>query len=636
MKKLLKIAVCLLMCAVIVMRAVPYVPAASGFYDTAELLSILSHIEYDAGMSQYATVQGACTDGRYAYFAVQNGSTVILKYDMSTWTLSKKATVGGLGHANDMAYNPNGGFIVVANNNSSDDCLTLINPDSLSVIRTVVPRVEKTKSEIENEAKKKKVSSSKIEKYKDLKLYSIAYNSSRNTYIAGVSGSYDYVLLDSAFEQTSRITGVSTGLTRQGIDCDDDYIYFAQSGGSNAVTVYNYSGSKVGMVSLNHSHEVENIFHVGNSFYVTLHYYGNSVQRVGLSDKTKICFTVRYDANGGDGSMPDTSVHYGEEKKLSKCSFTRPGYFFGGWRVRRTSDSKHMGYRLGSSKGEWLNSADTYNNVLLSDEQKVSKLTKFGEAVLSAFWINESYTVCFDSDGGEGSMEPMTAGYYEELALPENSFVRHGYVFSGYTATRECDGRAYGFRKDSDKPEWLEPDDVNEMYVFDAGDTVTCMTYDMSVLFTAQFTYAFVFNDEMDTLTKYVGVDERVDIPDASGKLSTIASGAFEEVGTMTELVVPASVDRMESGAVKDCSSLREIYFVGGFPKDFDNACVTDSGAPTVYTVRDGRVLCLGFYADLNCGPAIYTNAMGLEKNYKAPDDSAKEQKATADQSAAE
>ena len=636
MKKLLKIAVCLLLCAVIVACAVPYVPAASGFYNTAELLSILSHIEYDAGMSQYATVQGACTDGKYAYFAVQNGSTVILKYDMSTWTLSKKATVGGLGHANDMAYNPNGGFIAVANNNSSSDCLTLISPDSLSVIRTVVPRAEKTKEEIEKEAKKKKVSASKIDKYKDLKLYSIAYNASRNTYIAGLSGSYDFVLLDSDFEQTARIAGVSTGLTRQGIDCDDDYIYFAQSGGSNAVAVYNYSGSRVGMVSLNHSHEVENIFHVGNSFYVTLHYYGNSVQRVGLSDKTKICFTVLYDANGGDGYMPDTSVHYGEEKKLSKCSFIRPGYFFGGWRVRRTSDSKQMGYRLGSSKCEWLSGSDAYNKALLSDEQKVSKLTKFGEAVLSAFWINESYTVCFDSDGGEGYMEPLTAGYYEELVLPENSFIRHGYVFSGYTATRECDGRAYGFREGSDDPEWLEPDDVEEMYVFDAGDTVTRMTYDMSVLFTAQFTYAFVFNDSMDTLTKYVGVDERVDIPDASGRLSTIASGAFDQVASMTSVVIPASVDKMESGAVKDCPALREIYFDGGFPKEFDNACVTGSGAPAVYTVRDGMVLSLGFYAGKHCGPAIYQNAMGLDKNRKVLNNSDREQKATADQSAAE
>ena len=618
MKRLLYKAFSLFICTALIVCAAPYAPAvsASRFYDTAELLSILSHIENDAEMGTYATVQGGCTDGQNAYFAVQSGNTVILKYSLSTWELRKKATVGGLGHANDMAYNPNKKMIVVANNDSEDDRLTMVDPETLKVVGSVTPKAQKTQKEIKEEAKKKKISESKVEKYKDLKLYSIAYNPKRGVYIAGLSGSYDYVYLDESFEQIESVKGYSSGLTRQGCDCDDDYIYFAQSGGSNAVVIYDYSGNMVDTVSLNHSHEVENLFHIGNSFYLTLHYYGNSVQRVGLSDKTKICFNIKYNAGGGQGEMADTTVHYGEDTKLRKCSFVKPGYSFGGWTLQRTSDAKRIGSRLGSDKTEWLDSSELYNDVLYKDEQKVSKLTKFGDVLLTPFWINESYGIYYDSDGGEGWMTPETVEYSEEYALPANAFSRHGYVFSGYTARRDADGRVYGYVSGSNQPEWLERDDAESLYYFEEGEVVSQMTYDLAVTFTARFTYAFSFSKYMDVLEKYVGVDEKVDVPDVGGRLKRIASGAFEGNTEMRTLKLPASVTKIESGAVTDCPNLEDICFEERFPREFSLDCVIDSGTPMVYIERDGVQLCLGFYADRHDAPILICNALEFEKNY--------------------
>ena len=615
MKRFLRIMICPLLIASMIAAMLPFAAAASGFYSTAELLEIKSHIEKDADMGTFATTQGACTDGVYAYFAVQSGSTVILKYNMSTWELRKKAAVSGLGHANDMAYNPNRKLLVVANNDSEDDCLTLVDPDSLKVKGTVTPYEEKTAKQIKKEAQEKGVKVGEIDKKRKLKVYCVAYNAARDNYVVGLSGSYKFALLNGDFKLIRKFDGVNTGLMRQGCDCDDDYIYFAQSGGSNAVVVYNYSGDKVGMTSLNHSHEVENLFHVGDSFYLTLHYYGNFVHRVGLSDKTQIRFTVRYDSAGGTGQMKNSSVHYGTPTKLRKNAYKKPGYFFGGWTVRRGNDGKYIGYRLGSQKREWLDANEMNAPAIYADESKVAKLVKFGGAILTATWINERYEIDFDSDSGDGWMASASVEYDEYYSLPPNSFVRQGYIFSGYSASRDIDGRVFGYREGSDSLEWLRPEDIGRTYLFAQGENISRMTSDGRVVFTAHFTFAFRYNDSMDTLTGYIGNEELVEIPNAEGKLRTIGSGAFSDK-TMRELRIPSSVRTIEKDAVSGCKELEAIYFVNSLPESFDHSAVSDSGSPMVYLVRGGMVLCLGFYADRHSAPLILSNYNGFERGY--------------------
>ncbi len=47
---------------------------------------------------------------------------------------------------------------------------------------------------------------------------------------------------------------------------------------------------------------------------------------------TPITYAVRFDANGGDGSMPNQSFTYDTPQALSSNAFTRTGYTFAGWR----------------------------------------------------------------------------------------------------------------------------------------------------------------------------------------------------------------------------------------------------------------------------------------------------------------
>lgn len=43
------------------------------------------------------------------------------------------------------------------------------------------------------------------------------------------------------------------------------------------------------------------------------------------------CFTVQYNANGGEGTMGDLTYTHGQDQSLTKCGFTRAGYDFLGW-----------------------------------------------------------------------------------------------------------------------------------------------------------------------------------------------------------------------------------------------------------------------------------------------------------------
>ena len=630
MKRILSLTVCAALCFMLALSIAGVFGGAASFYARAELLEIKSHIEKDAGMSQYATVQGACTDGKYAYFAVQESSTVILKYDLKTWKLAKKATVSGLGHANDMTYNARRELIVVANNTAAfdreaDDQLTLLDPETLTVRGTVKALRKKTEKELEKErqeAAKNPTSATKKKDEKDdeekdyvaLKVYSVAYQESEDRYVVGLSGGYDFAVLDKDFKQVKQYKGEKTGYTRQGCDCDDDYIYFSQGDGSNIIVIYDFSGKYVDTVSLDHSHEIENLFHAGNDYYLTLHYYGNAVMRVGLSKDKQIRFGVKFDPGSGSGKMQPASVHYGEKTKLPKCTFKKEGYFFGGWLAKREFNGTCMGRRFGSTEDTWYQPENIYDYTLLPDEAKVSQLTRIGDVTLTAFWIREEYEVNFDPGTGEGWMEPEKVAYADVYTLPDNQFTQYGCIFVGYTARRDCDGRVYGYPADSERPRWLEPEDMEEAYLFSQGEQVSRLAFDGTVTFTAQFSSAFSYDEDQSSLLSYIGVDKEVTIPNPTGELNRIAGGAFSDNTIMTELTVPSSVDVIERGALTRCSALKNVLFKDHFPSRFDRESIVDSGVQRLYLVVDAQPVYIGWYCDPFCTDLILRSVAAVNR----------------------
>lgn len=124
-------------------------------------------------------------------------------------------------------------------------------------------------------------------------------------------------------------------------------------------------------------------------------------------------FTVKFDANGGTGSMSDQSFTYGVAQSVSANTFTRKGYRFSGWNTKAAGGG----------------SAFT-NQASLQDYAPGS-----GETVtFYAQWERENYTITYDLKGGTVSGNP--AGYtVESNDITLKNPTRTGYTFAGWSGT---------------------------------------------------------------------------------------------------------------------------------------------------------------------------------------------------------
>lgn len=52
-------------------------------------------------------------------------------------------------------------------------------------------------------------------------------------------------------------------------------------------------------------------------------------------------YTLRFDANGGEGTMKDLTYTHGQDQSLTKCGFTRAGYDFLGWATAANGDVEY-------------------------------------------------------------------------------------------------------------------------------------------------------------------------------------------------------------------------------------------------------------------------------------------------------
>lgn len=125
-------------------------------------------------------------------------------------------------------------------------------------------------------------------------------------------------------------------------------------------------------------------------------------------------YQVNFNANGGSGSMDAEEFVYGVEKQLSTNNFTKTGYAFVGWTTEEIA-----------------------GDVIYEDGASVSSLTteQGGIVNLYAVWRPITYTVVFDGNGADGSMEDQKMTYDTEAALSPNGYTKTGYHFLGWSKT---------------------------------------------------------------------------------------------------------------------------------------------------------------------------------------------------------
>ena len=196
----------------------------------------------------YRLAQGSATDGKYAYVAAlrRNVNGGLIKVDLKDWSVVN--TVYGLdfGHANDLVFNTkkNELYAVYLDRPHSQK-LVRIDPDTLEI-----------NGEVEL----------------SFPFYAVSYNETRDQYAFGRGGGYTIVLTDGDFNYLKLLPGVNTGLARQGMDCDDKYLYFLHWDSKNhksQMMVYDWDGHHINTIKINNYIEVESMFHIGDDYYIT-------------------------------------------------------------------------------------------------------------------------------------------------------------------------------------------------------------------------------------------------------------------------------------------------------------------------------------------------------------------------------
>lgn len=155
-------------------------------------------------------------------------------------------------------------------------------------------------------------------------------------------------------------------------------------------------------------------------------------------------FTVRYNANGGSGTMEDTVVAYGVNSKLRSNTFTKSGSKFVGWTCYRTEQNQWR-YTNGTDTGWYTEGSQPsgYTKSIYKNTATVAKTSAVHKdlVVMYAQWEPSTYTVRYDANGGSGTMEDTLVTYGTATKLRANAFTRENHTFAGWNAYRTTNGQ---------------------------------------------------------------------------------------------------------------------------------------------------------------------------------------------------
>jgi hypothetical protein len=168
--------------------------------------------------------------------------SALLKIELATGRVVGITDGFETGLTNDLTYNSVTKQILVVHNTPEPKKVTFVDAVTMTYVET---------------------------KTLDFNIYALAYDNVLDCYWAGLSGCYDFARLDTDLKKIgSTYIGHSSGYTKQGMDCDGEYIYFILSA-KNSVAVYKTDGTYVGLALLpDTSNSAQNICHVGDTFFI--------------------------------------------------------------------------------------------------------------------------------------------------------------------------------------------------------------------------------------------------------------------------------------------------------------------------------------------------------------------------------
>ena len=147
-------------------------------------------------------------------------------------------------------------------------------------------------------------------------------------------------------------------------------------------------------------------------------YFGSAQQLVQLY---KLAYTVTYDANGGTGTMTDTSSPYfgGSTVTVKSNGFTRDGYTFTGWNTK--ANGSGTPYAAGATfdisenttlYAQWVAAGDYINSTPTSADIDVAG--DVAEFSLSTNLADPSYAIKYYTTA-DGDVETSKPGWFDEV-----------------------------------------------------------------------------------------------------------------------------------------------------------------------------------------------------------------------------
>ncbi|MBR6060624.1 MAG: InlB B-repeat-containing protein [Spirochaetales bacterium] len=127
---------------------------------------------------------------------------------------------------------------------------------------------------------------------------------------------------------------------------------------------------------------------------------------------------IKFNANGGTGTMADLTADKGNSVALPANTFVRIGYTFTHWNDASGDSGTHY-----------------------ADKADIPELT--ADVTLFAQWTANSYTIVFNANGGTGDMEDLSMTYDVTKDLSPNKFTREWYGFTGWNTKADGSGTSY-------------------------------------------------------------------------------------------------------------------------------------------------------------------------------------------------
>lgn len=217
---------------------------------------------------QYDTVQGGCTDGKYAYYVMYNRKVEkckLVKIRLSNMKLVKVSSILNIAHGNDITYNKDTKKLIAVHTRVNKKRISIIDPNTL--------KVEKYQ-DISIPTQLAGTTTSQLKTIKAF--WGIKYNASKKQYVVLLKNCADFLILNKNMEPIHYIkASKKDNQMYQGLDITDDYILVIQSFKGNKpyniISVYDWEGNYITKINTMKGYEIENVFHIGKQFYATFY-----------------------------------------------------------------------------------------------------------------------------------------------------------------------------------------------------------------------------------------------------------------------------------------------------------------------------------------------------------------------------